>query len=269
MNRLMVCAVALALGSAQAAELKKVLLVSEALGYKHTEALTAGADAIALGGRTNGWFETVHGRISDLTNAAYVATFDAVVLNNTTSLEAERFPGLERTLTGFVAGGKGIVFIHAAVDAFYRSPAMQELSGGLFSGHPWYFEGKWKFRNEAPGNRINESFGGCETFWASDEIYQQKSPPFDRRKCKVLVSLVADEPANRAAEDNWRHHKLDRIRRDFPIREDRDFAVSWTREYGQGRVFYTSFGHDRRAFQDPARFGHILAGIRYALGVRP
>lgn len=261
---LSVCSLALALVAAQAAELKKVMLVSEALGYPHKEALTVGADAIALAGRANGWFETVHSKISDLTNAQAVAAFDAIVLNNTTGLECDRFPGLEAVLTNFVASGKGIAFIHSAVDAFFKSPTMQDLSGGLFLGHPWYFEGTWKFRNEAPGSELNFSFGGVETFWASDEIYQQKSPPFDRKKCRVLVSLVADEPENRAAEDNWRAHSLERIRRDYPIRADRDFAVSWTRTYGLGRVFYTSFGHDKRAFLDPARFGHILAGIRYA-----
>lgn len=265
-GRLAACALALSMVSAQAEELKKVMLVSEALGYKHKEALTIGADAIALGGRANKWFATTHAKIADLTNAQAVAAFDAIVLNNTTDLECEKYPGLESVLTNFVASGKGIVFLHAAVDAFYKSPAIQEMSGGLFSGHPWYFEGTWKFRNEAPGSELNRSFGGVETFWASDEIYQQKSPPFDRKTCKVLVSLVADEPDNRKAEENWRNHKLERIRRDFPIRADRDFAVSWKRAYGKGRVFYTSFGHDRRAFMDPARFGHIMAGIRYAAG---
>ena len=49
-------------------------------------------------------------------------------------------------------------------------------------------------------------------------------------------------------------------------REDKDFAVSWVRPYGSGRVFYTSFGHDKRAFLNPATLSHILDGLQYTLG---
>lgn len=247
---------------------KRLLIVSQALGYAHQMALVVGTEKIAEAGRASGAFEVTVATVEALGSPADVAGFDAIVLNNTTALECEKIPGLAETLTGFVSGGKGIAFVHAAVDAFYGSPEMQALSGGLFSGHPWHYEGTWRFRNELPDDPLNASFEGAKTFGASDEIYQQKSPPFDRKNCKVLVSLVADDPANRKAEEAWRNHSLARVRRDFPVRADRDFAVSWTKEYGKGRVFHTSFGHDERAFLDPARFGHILAGIRYALGLQ-
>ena len=38
------------------------------------------------------------------------------------------------------------------------------------------------------------------------------------------------------------------------------------KSYGKGRVFYTSFGHDNRAFLDPPRLLHIMAGLQYAIG---
>ena len=50
------------------------------------------------------------------------------------------------------------------------------------------------------------------------------------------------------------------------LRADRDFAVSWVRRYGEGRVFYTSFGHDKRAFIDKPRLLHMLAGLQYCFG---
>ncbi len=34
----------------------------------------------------------------------------------------------------------------------------------------------------------------------------------------------------------------------------------------RGRVFYTSFGHDKRAFIDKPRLLHMLAGLQYCLG---
>ncbi len=49
-------------------------------------------------------------------------------------------------------------------------------------------------------------------------------------------------------------------------RDDKDYAVSWIRPYGKGRVFYTSFAHDQRAFLNKAVLAHILDGVQYALG---
>ena len=35
---------------------------------------------------------------------------------------------------------------------------------------------------------------------------------------------------------------------------------------GAGRAFFTSFGHDKRAFIDKPRLLHMLAGLQYCLG---
>ena len=42
--------------------------------------------------------------------------------------------------------------------------------------------------------------------------------------------------------------------------------MSWIREYGKGRVFYTPLGHNSHIFWDDAILKHILAGIQYATG---
>ena len=56
-------------------------------------------------------------------------------------------------------------------------------------------------------------------------------------------------------------------RRFLPARAaDRDFAMSWVRNHGSGRVFYTSFGHNARLFWNAAMLGHVLAGTQFALG---
>ena len=49
-------------------------------------------------------------------------------------------------------------------------------------------------------------------------------------------------------------------------REDNDNAVSWLREFGKGRVFYCSLGHNNEIFWTPAILQHYLDGIQYALG---
>jgi type 1 glutamine amidotransferase len=49
-------------------------------------------------------------------------------------------------------------------------------------------------------------------------------------------------------------------------RTDGDFAVSWVRRAGQGRVFYCSLGHRAEVFWNPKVLRHYLAGIQFALG---
>jgi type 1 glutamine amidotransferase len=46
----------------------------------------------------------------------------------------------------------------------------------------------------------------------------------------------------------------------------REVPVSWLRKAGQGRVFYTNFGHREDTFSKPAILKHMLDGIQYALG---
>jgi type 1 glutamine amidotransferase len=46
----------------------------------------------------------------------------------------------------------------------------------------------------------------------------------------------------------------------------REVPVSWLRKAGDGRVFYTNFGHREDTFAKPAILKHMLDGIQYALG---
>lgn len=42
--------------------------------------------------------------------------------------------------------------------------------------------------------------------------------------------------------------------------------VSWVRDHGQGRVFYTNFGHNEATWSDPAFLEHAAEGIAWAVG---
>jgi type 1 glutamine amidotransferase len=46
----------------------------------------------------------------------------------------------------------------------------------------------------------------------------------------------------------------------------REVPVSWVRKAGDGRVFYTNFGHNESTFQEPTILRHLIDGIQYALG---
>jgi hypothetical protein len=44
---------------------------------------------------------------------------------------------------------------------------------------------------------------------------------------------------------------------------------TWTRTHGQGRVFYTAWGHDQRTWSNPGFHNLVERGIRWACGDDP
>ena len=80
---------------------------------------------------------------------------------------------------------------------------------------------------------------------------QQKPQGFSRDKLHVLLSI--DVVAS----------KLDPNKGEF---KDGDYAISWIKKYGDGRVFYTAYGHQNELMWSKPILASYLAGIQYALG---
>ena len=236
---------------AKPAKARKVLVFSKCEGFVHGDGIAFGNKALEIAAKTGAFQADFATDYAALTDKAALFKYDAVVLNNTTRLKAQENPALVPNLIEFVKSGRGLCVIHAGADNFYDSPDAAEMVGGQFDGHPWGGGGTWAFKLDDPKSPLNQAFEG-KNFKSGEEVYQQKSPPYDRSKLHVLVSLDLSDAATADAKDQKR--------------ADKDFAVSWIRPYGEGRVFYTSFAHDKRAFLDKARLWHILDGLQYALG---
>jgi len=75
--------------------------------------------------------------------------------------------------------------------------------------------------------------------------------PFTRDKVHVLLSLDTE--------------KMDIS--DLPfLTKGGDYPQAWTRDYGRGRVFYTTLGHRDDIWGSDANFkAHVVGGIRWAL----
>jgi type 1 glutamine amidotransferase len=141
--------------------------------------------------------------------------------------------------------GKGFIGVHSALDTNYAWPEYGDMIGGYFNEHPW---GTF----DAPVIVEDSSFpamkGFAPTFTTHDEIYQAKD--WSRDKVRVLARL---DPS-KLNYNNPRVH-----------RTDHDFAVAWAKMYGNGRVFYSTFGHTEQAWDTPAVQTMYLEAIKWAL----
>ena len=185
----------------------------------------------------------------DVFNAENLKNYDCILLNSTTGMQFPK-PEQQNAFLDFIMGGKGLVGIHAASDNFGRHPECRAIVGGEFGGHPWNAGGNWAFKLDDPEHVLNKAFGG-QGFWHSDEIYQYKPQTYEGTKVlRVLVSL------------DMKQNEVSKLINDGP----REVPVSWLRQAGDGRVFYTNFGHREDTFNKPAILKHMLDGIQYALG---
>jgi type 1 glutamine amidotransferase len=81
-----------------------------------------------------------------------------------------------------------------------------------------------------------------------DEHYQTKD--FSRDKIRVLASL---DP------------KSVDLTRPNVHRKDGDFPVAWVRDYGKGRVFYSTLGHATEAWDTPQIQTMYFEALKWAL----
>ncbi len=174
--------------------------------------------------------------------------YDAVIFANTTG----DLPLLDnQAFLDWIKSGKGFVGMHSATDTFHGFAGYIEMIGGEFKTHGAQVKvDAINQDQECPA--CKHLPGNWEVF---DEIYQFKN--FDRTKVHGLLTLDK--------------HPNDKTPGDYPI--------AWCKEYGTGRVFYTSLGH-REDVWDPnwpdrknpkavaeAYQKHILGGIKWALGL--
>ena len=258
MKRILPAAAGLALAAAAwaaepAANAKRVLVFSRCEGYNHKGSIPACKEKMAAEAKKGAFAVDFSDDYAAL-EIGNLAKYDALVLNNTTHLKTKDHPSVAPSICSYVRWGGGLCVIHAGADNFYDAPDCAHLVGGRFDGHPWGSGGTWAFKVADRESPLTAPFKGFADgkFKRGDEIYQQASPFYDRTKLHVLISLDLSDPVTAGVKGMKR--------------ADRDFAVSWIRRYGNGRVFYTSFAHDRRAWDAADTRAHIFAGLAYAMG---
>lgn len=252
---------------------KKVLVVTTTLGFRHSSIPTAekvlsqlasqggdfmvdyarvepndpqfrGTDGKPDAAKVNAAIKEV---LAEKMSPAALKKYDAVVFANTTG--DLPIPDKEAFIN-WIKSGKGFVGMHSASDTFHNFEPYIDMLGGEFKEH--HAQVKVDVINqdkECPACRHLPA-----TWEVFDEIYLFKN--FERAKVHGLLTLDK--------------HPNEKTPGDYPI--------SWCKEYGKGRVFYTSLGHredvwdpkapDRKNGPEVAEAYQklILNGIKWAVG---
>ena len=252
MKRLLLILCCLAVSLQAQPKKKKILAIGEVAGYQH-DSVSHGLATIERLGRETGLWDTYIRTDSQLVtkknlegNAHNLDYFDAVIFYTTGELKMD--DQQKADLLSFVKeDGKGFIGIHSATDTFYNWPEYGEMIGGYFDEHPW---GTFN----APVIVEDREFPGMdhfpEEFVILDEIYQHKN--YSRDNVRVLMSL----DASKLDMANPRVH-----------RTDGDFAVTWVKNHGKGRVYYSNLGHREETYDRPDIQNMLIEGVKWALGM--
>jgi hypothetical protein len=148
-------------------------------------------------------------------------------------------PGQARALLDYVAAGKGFIPLHCASFCFRNSPDVVALIGAQFKMHQ---TGVVATELNETSHPVMQDFAGFSSW---DETYVHA---MHNEKDRVVLE-----------------YRVEGVQADGQQRE----PWTWVRTHGQGRVFYTAWGHDQRTWQHPGFHNLVERGIRWACGDDP
>jgi uncharacterized protein len=240
---------------------KHVLVLGGARKFQHDSIPAAMAGVFAWGEATGEWdaelrtdFTLVRDTGGTPMNAGFqpkgLRDFDAVVVASADG-EWELDPGQKRALVEFVRAGKGLVVMHAGIDANHGWRDYIDMVGAEQVGHPYNTVEQpihaFTLLNEGgefPATRLLP-----RRFVKQDELYTLRN--WSRSDIDVLLRIDATTVGDVGDE----------------APPDRDLPVAWVKTYGKGRVFASTLGHTREAYKDPDIVRMYTLAIEWALGL--
>ena len=136
----------------------------------------------------------------------------------------------EQALLEFVKSGKGFIPLHCASFCFRNSPEVVELIGGQFKSHEY---DSFPAVITQPDHPVMK---GIASFTTLDETYVHD-------KISKNIQILSERVEGS-------HHE----------------PYTWVRTYGEGRVFYTAYGHDENTFTNQGFLDLVRNGILWAVG---
>jgi type 1 glutamine amidotransferase len=131
-------------------------------------------------------------------------------------------------------------------------PEFNKMIGGFFKFH-WLDPQEITYKIDDPKSPLTAMFKGAPLV-VHDETYTFGTDTYSRENLHILTSI-----------DYSKMTDADKAKEDWP-RPDHDYALSWIKRDGNGRVFYIAHGHHERNYAVKPLLEHLLAGMQYALG---
>ena len=132
-------------------------------------------------------------------------------------------------------------------------PEFNTMIGGFFKFH-WNDGQEIYVKVDEPNHPLTAAFKGKPQLLVIDETYTMGRETYSRKNLRVLTSV---DYAKMSAEDKAKESNP---------RADGDYALSWIRREGKGRVFYEAHGHNEKIYAMTPILEHVLAGMQYVLG---
>ena len=244
---------------------KKVLFFIKSAGFPHsvvtrpTNRPSLAEQVLRKIGKEHG-FEVHATKDGRLFEPGKIGEWDAFVFETTGNLTTEgtmekspaMSPDGEKALYDAIRGGKGFLGMHCATDTFGHHPPRNkgladpyiQLIGGEFAGHGKQQEVEIDVVDpKFPG--VAEGFGSSgRSFRITDEWYGLKNIADDLHVILVQVTKGMEG-------------------RDY---QRPNYPMTWARNHGKGRVFYTSMGHREDVWENPMYQGLLLGALGWATG---
>lgn len=235
---------------------KKVLFFTKSSGFQHSvitrqgEELAHAERILVELGKKHG-FEVVPSKDGRMFDPDKIGQWDAFAFYTTGDLtqagtdgQPPMSPAGKQALLEAIRGGKGFVGFHCASDTFHsRGDQVDEfitMVGGEFSGHG--------AQQEAKITVVDPKFPGAGAFGSEFELmeewYAQRNINDDLHVLMVQNTEGMEGP--------------DYQRPNYPM--------TWARQEGDGRVFYTAMGHREDVWENP-RFQELaIGGLKWVTG---
>ncbi len=189
--------------------------------------------------------------------------YDAIVLNNNTSTQPRRnifldvlnqdssltsleqetkAKQLQENLLRYVKGGGGLMVLHSGISMLNNNAEYSEMVGGSFDYHPAFQPIKLHLTDaEHP---LLKSFNG-QSFVHADEPYLLKNA-YWKKDFYPLLYMDTNELKrfDQTLDENIRY-------------------LAWVKQFGKGRVFYSSLGHHAKGFENPSLLAFYFFAIQY------
>ncbi len=234
---------------------RKLLVLDINIAYGGHRSIPAENFALQRMGEETGAYEAVFS--DDLDNLKYpkIKEYDAIFLNNTVGMIFVD-PAVREGLTRFVREGGGLAGNHGTSHASMDWPGFSDMIGVRRGVHRANSEEAW-IKIDDPKSPLTAAFDGRE-FLYTDEFFRFPNPPYSRDKLHILLSIDVQKTDMNQGQVFVPGSSV--------ARPDADYAVSWIRDYGKGRVFFCILGHNPTLFKTPALAQYFLAGIQFILG---